>query len=99
MYDTVLFDQQCWMAENLNMGTMVLGTTDMTDNAVIEKYCYDNNTDYCVNEGGLYWTSTQSVTSACSRTLGLGDDTVNRGMISKQAGRSLRCIKDAQIFN
>ncbi len=56
-YATVLIGEQCWMAENLNIGTMISSTTGgqlQTDNDTIEKYCYDNNTANCDIYGGLY---------------------------------------------
>ncbi len=53
-YTTVLIGSQCWMAQNLNIGTMIAGNTDQTDNGTIEKYCYDNNTSNCSLYGGLY---------------------------------------------
>jgi uncharacterized protein (TIGR02145 family) len=53
-YNTVQIAGQCWMAENLNIGTMVNGNINQTDNGIIEKYCYDNNTVNCVEYGGLY---------------------------------------------
>lgn len=53
-YTTVQIGTQCWMAENLNIGTMVIGTTDQSNNSIIEKYCYDNNTANCDVYGGLY---------------------------------------------
>jgi uncharacterized protein (TIGR02145 family) len=53
-YNTVLIGDQCWMAENLNIGTMINGTNDMTDDGVIEKYCYDNDSANCNEYGGLY---------------------------------------------
>jgi uncharacterized protein (TIGR02145 family) len=53
-YDTVLIGTQCWMASNLNVGTRVNGTTEMTDNATIEKYCYDDSDANCTTYGGLY---------------------------------------------
>jgi hypothetical protein len=37
----VLIGTQCWMAENLNIGTMIPTTQDMADNGIIEKYCYE----------------------------------------------------------
>lgn len=56
-YNTVLIGTQCWMAENLNIGTMINGSSDQTDNATIEKYCYNNKTANCDTYGGLYqWT-------------------------------------------
>ncbi|MCD4664761.1 MAG: fibrobacter succinogenes major paralogous domain-containing protein, partial [Bacteroidales bacterium] len=39
---------------NLNVGTMISGTVEMTNNGVIEKYCFDNNTANCDIYGGLY---------------------------------------------
>lgn len=53
-YTTELIGSQCWMEENLNIGTMVYGNTNQTDNGTIEKYCYDNNTSNCSLYGGLY---------------------------------------------
>ena len=53
-YNTVQIGDQCWMAENLNVGTSVLSTNEMTDNGIIEKYCFDNNEDSCSFWGGLY---------------------------------------------
>jgi uncharacterized protein (TIGR02145 family) len=58
-YPTVLIGTQCWMAKNLNIGTMITGTSVMSDNLIIEKYCYNNNTANCDTYGGLYnWTET-----------------------------------------
>ena len=54
VYNTVLIGEQCWMAENLNIGEMINGTEEMTDNGIIEKYCYDDNTSNCDTYGGLY---------------------------------------------
>jgi uncharacterized protein (TIGR02145 family) len=63
-YNTVQIGEQCWMAENLNIGTMVQGTTAMTDNSIIEKYCYDNNTSDCDTYGGLYqWNEMMEYTT------------------------------------
>jgi uncharacterized protein (TIGR02145 family) len=53
-YPTVLIDGRCWMAKNMNIGIMISDSTDMTDNNVIEKYCYDNDTVNCTVFGGLY---------------------------------------------
>ncbi len=54
IYNTVQIGDQCWMAENLNIGQMINGSEDMTDNGVIEKYCYDNDPENCEIYGGLY---------------------------------------------
>ncbi|MCD4680629.1 MAG: FG-GAP-like repeat-containing protein, partial [Bacteroidales bacterium] len=53
-YNSVLIGDQCWMAENLNIGTMINGNEEMIDNSIIEKYCYDDNTSNCDTYGGLY---------------------------------------------
>jgi uncharacterized protein (TIGR02145 family) len=54
MYNTVKLGDQCWMAENLDVGTMVPGITGQTDNATVEKYCYNDSLAYCTLYGGLY---------------------------------------------
>ncbi len=53
-YATVQIGDQCWMAENLNIGERIDGSEDMTDNGTIEKYCYDNSEANCDVYGGLY---------------------------------------------
>jgi uncharacterized protein (TIGR02145 family) len=54
-YSTVFIAGQCWMAENLNVGTMIYGTQDQIDNyGFIEKYCYADNASNCDTYGGLY---------------------------------------------
>ncbi|MCF8302008.1 MAG: hypothetical protein K9I94_01935 [Bacteroidales bacterium] len=53
-YEGVLIGDQCWMAENLNIGTMIPGEDDMQDNGTIEKYCYDDDEANCYEYGGLY---------------------------------------------
>jgi uncharacterized protein (TIGR02145 family) len=59
-YTTVLIDTQCWMVENLNVGTKINSTSDgyqQTNNGIIEKYCYNNDLAQCDIYGGLYeWT-------------------------------------------
>ncbi|MBI9038382.1 MAG: T9SS type A sorting domain-containing protein [Bacteroidales bacterium] len=53
-YNTVQIGEQCWMAENLNLGTMINGMEEMTDNGEFEKYCYEDDNDNCNEYGGLY---------------------------------------------
>jgi len=53
-YNTVQIGTQCWLKENLNVGTMILGSQDQTNNNIIEKYCYNDSTSNCFNYGGLY---------------------------------------------
>lgn len=52
-YPTIKIGQQCWMAANLNVGSMV---TDFqqADNGIIEKTCYANDPENCDLYGGLY---------------------------------------------
>jgi uncharacterized protein (TIGR02145 family) len=58
-YHTVLIGSQCWMKENLNVGTMIPGSSEQTNNSLIEKYCYDEDTANCTIYGGLYqWNET-----------------------------------------
>ncbi|MCD4772442.1 MAG: T9SS type A sorting domain-containing protein [Bacteroidales bacterium] len=54
VYNTVLIGNQCWLKENLNVGTMINGSNNQTNNSTIEKYCYDNNSANCDEYGGLY---------------------------------------------
>ncbi len=54
VYNTVQIGEQCWMAENLNIGTMIAGGINQANNGEIEKYCYDDNSANCDEYGGLY---------------------------------------------
>ncbi|MCF8227644.1 MAG: T9SS type A sorting domain-containing protein [Bacteroidales bacterium] len=54
VYNTIQIFSQCWLKENLNVGTMIQGSEDMADNDTIEKYCYNNEPDSCTKYGGLY---------------------------------------------
>ncbi|WP_296014356.1 FISUMP domain-containing protein [uncultured Fibrobacter sp.] len=55
------------MAENLNVGKMVLGEDDQNDDGAIERYCYNNDTTYCDEFGGLYqWAEMMQLPSRCN---------------------------------
>ena len=54
VYPTVHLGSQCWMASNLNFGTILVSTQDQRDNCIWEKYCYNDNPANCTNLGGLY---------------------------------------------
>jgi len=51
-YNTVLIGDQCWLKENLDIGTMI--TSSPSNNGIIEKYCYGNIESNCDIYGGLY---------------------------------------------
>jgi uncharacterized protein (TIGR02145 family) len=53
-YHTIQILSQCWLKENLNAGTMILGTQQPSDNGIIEKYCFANGEMACDAKGGLY---------------------------------------------
>ena len=77
IYNTILMGNQCWMKENLNIGTFVASTvtssghSDASNNGIIEKYCYNNDTANCSVYGGLYdWNELMNY-SAASGTQGI----------------------------
>jgi uncharacterized protein (TIGR02145 family) len=54
VYITIKIGEQWWMAQNLNKGTRINGTGNMSNNLITEKYCYDNLESNCTMYGGLY---------------------------------------------
>lgn len=71
-YTTVQIGNQCWMAENLNIGTRVNASQGQNPaNGVIEKYCYNDQLGNCSDFGGLYlWDEMMQNTT----------DTTNQGI-------------------
>ena len=55
IYNTVQIMSQCWMKENLNVGTMIDAPQLPSDNDTIEKYCMGNMQEYCDMVGGMYY--------------------------------------------
>jgi uncharacterized protein (TIGR02145 family) len=53
-YHTVQIGNQCWLKENLDVGTRINGSADQKNNGILEKYCYNDNLAYCAVYGGLY---------------------------------------------
>lgn len=59
-YDTIAIGNQCWLQQNLNVGSRINGSTPQTDNSTDEKYCYSDSNGNCTSvhptepDGGLY---------------------------------------------
>jgi uncharacterized protein (TIGR02145 family) len=53
-YNTVQIGSQCWLKENLDVGTMINGTDSARNNGIIEKFCYNNDPANCTTYGGFY---------------------------------------------
>ncbi|MFZ4523730.1 MAG: FISUMP domain-containing protein [Bacteroidales bacterium] len=54
VYPTVQIGSHCWMAANLNYGTVLNSSQVQNDNCLSEKYCYSDITGNCTKYGGLY---------------------------------------------
>lgn len=60
-YNTVQIGSQCWLKENLNIGTRKASNSNQTNNGTIEKYCFENTEANCDVYGGLYqWSEMMS---------------------------------------
>jgi uncharacterized protein (TIGR02145 family) len=53
-YHTVRIGTQCWLKENLDVGTRIDGIQNASNNGVIEKYCFNDSLINCDTLGGLY---------------------------------------------
>lgn len=74
-YNTVQIGSQCWLKENLNVGTMIDpstggdGSGNQTNNSVIEKYCYSDDEANCTTYGGLYqWAEAVNYQNGATNT-------------------------------
>ena len=72
IYNTLFINNQCWFAQNLNVGTKILGSLEQTNNGIIEKYCNSDNDANCSIYGGLYqwnemmqYTTTEGAQGIC----------------------------------
>jgi len=54
VYSTIEIDDQCWMQQNLDIGSQILNNKNQSNNSVIEKYCYNNDENLCNVYGGMY---------------------------------------------
>jgi uncharacterized protein (TIGR02145 family) len=71
VYNTIQIRSQCWLKENLNVGTMITNG-NQSNNGIIEKFCYAHQQDNCTIYGGLYqwdemmqYTNTQGSQGIC----------------------------------
>jgi uncharacterized protein (TIGR02145 family) len=65
VYHTALIGSQCWLQENLSVGTMILSSATPSNNSIIEKFCYQNIPANCGVYGGLYtWDELMAYASA-----------------------------------
>jgi uncharacterized protein (TIGR02145 family) len=96
VYNTIQIFSQCWLKENLNVGSMIPGTQNQTNNGILEKYCYTNISDSCTKYGGLYqwqemmqYTTQQGVQGICPQGWHLPSDEewkVMEGAVDSQLG-------------
>jgi uncharacterized protein (TIGR02145 family) len=66
-YNTVQIGNQCWLRENLNIGTKKNALTgeNQTNNGIIEKFCFIDDESYCNIYGGLYqWDELMNYTTS-----------------------------------
>jgi uncharacterized protein (TIGR02145 family) len=71
-YNTVQIGSQCWLKENLDVGTMIHGSVDQTNNGILEKYCYNNDPSICEKYGGLYtWDEAMKYSAGAGKVQGI----------------------------
>ncbi|MEI6899607.1 MAG: FISUMP domain-containing protein, partial [Bacteroidota bacterium] len=80
-YNTIQIGNQCWLRENLNIGTRINGSLNQTNNSILEKYCYNDLESNCDIYGGLYqwdevmqYVYTEGVQGICPSDWHLPDD-------------------------
>lgn len=73
-YNTIQIGNQCWLKENLDVGTMIQGNQSQSNNGTIEKYCYNNDPIKCATYGGLYQWNEVMAYSTTPGTKGICTD-------------------------
>ncbi|MDY0002596.1 MAG: fibrobacter succinogenes major paralogous domain-containing protein [Polyangia bacterium] len=64
-YPTLAIGGLCWMGANLDVGTRIDTSVQQTNNALIEKYCFQNNQAMCDTYAGLYqWDEAMDYSTA-----------------------------------
>lgn len=62
-YGVIAIGSQCWLSENLNLGTI---SQTQTENNIIEKRCYQDSETWCEQYGGLYeWGEISDMGGIC----------------------------------
>ena len=92
-YSTVQIGSQCWMQQNINVGTMTSGgNTQGTSTSNIQKYCYNNTESNCTTYGGLYqWNQamggsvTEGTQGICMTGWHIPTDTEYKTLVEGQA--------------
>jgi len=101
-YNTVQIGNQCWMAQNLNVGTRIDGSSNQANNTTLDKYCYNNSDAQCDVYGGLYqwdemmnYTTIAGVQGICPPTGGwhLPTDAEWTSLTTFLGGESIACGK------
>ena len=96
VYTTMQIGAQCWMNQNLNIGTRIAGTSNQTNKGTSKKYCYSNTEANCTTYGGLYqwdemmqYTTTAGVKGICPTGWQLPTDTEWTSLATYLGGESV----------
>ena len=70
VYNTLKIGTQCWMKQNMRVGTRINVAGNQSNNSIIEKYCYADTASNCTTnhpnqpDGGLYqWNEAMQYSS------------------------------------